>query len=84
MEENKTALLSDDQLENVSGEVLEDYGKSYIDTLIKNMKGTEGMGAADLIIKIEQMPPTFFDMNIGSEATMEEISEYVYQNWDKF
>ena len=70
-------------MKTVTGGVLEDYGKRYIDTLIQDIKGYEGMRPADLIRKIEMMPPTFFDREIG-DATMEEVSEYVYQNWDRF
>lgn len=73
-----------DQLKNVSGGVLDENGKRYIDMLIENMKAVEGSDPADLIRRIEQMPPTFFDREIGAEATMEEVSAYVYENWDRF
>ena len=84
MEETKTADLNADRLKDVSGGVLEEYGKRYIDMLIQNMKAVEGSDPGDLIRKIEQMLPTFFDREIGPEATMEEVSAYVYENWNKF
>lgn len=83
MKEIKKELLSDDKLNDVNGGVLDEYAMSTLDNLIKNMKGMEGYHAADLIRKIEQMPPTFFSMEIG-DATMEEVSDYVYKNWDRF
>ena len=84
MEKTKTDNLNAVRLKDVSGGVLEEYGKRYIDMLIQNMKGVEGSDPGNLIRRIEQMSPTFFDREIGPEAIMEEVSAYVYENWNKF
>ena len=76
--------LNADELSCVNGGILEDYGKKYIDMLIQNAKSSEGMGLEALVRKIEQMPPSFYDREIGPEATIEEVREYVLQNWDRF
>lgn len=84
MEENKIKEVADELLEKVSGGVLDDYGKDTLNTMIRNYKGSEEATIGGLISKIQQMPPRFFAMEIGEDATMEEVIAYVQENWDKF
>ena len=83
MEDKKFAQLGDDLLAHISGGVIDDYGKSVIDNLIRDMKAYEGYGPQALIRKIESMPPAFFDREIGADATMEEVAAYVMARWDE-
>jgi len=83
MTDKKFKELTDEILEHISGGVIDDYGKSVIDNLIRDMKAYEGYGPEALIRKIESMPPSFFDREIGADATMEEVAAYVMARWDE-
>ena len=83
MEEKKVLEVAEDLLEKVTGGVLDDAGKSALDNYIRNYKSSEGSTPGSLISKIQSMPPTFFAREIGEDATMEDVSAYILENWDK-